>query len=130
MSASMGDLYSRAAIECIAAGVRLGDVAVGWDSAGEPDVAADHRAAPDGDAAEDGCAGVDDDVVFDDRVAWQAFDERTGFIDREAFGAERHGLVEPHAFADHGRLADNDSGAVVDEETGADLRARMNVDAG
>ncbi len=35
---------------------------------------------------------------------------------REAGAAERHALIERHAVADLGRLADHDAGAVVDEE--------------
>ncbi len=87
-------------------------------------------AAADRDAAEDRRAGVDHDVVFDDRMARLAFDERARFIDREPLRAKRDRLIDPHAFADDGRLADDDAGAVIDEEAAADLRARMNVDAG
>ena len=39
-------------------------------------------------------------------------------------------LVEPHAVADDGGLADHHAGAMVDEEAAADGGARMDVDAG
>jgi hypothetical protein len=35
---------------------------------------------------------------------------------RETLGAQRDRLVQADALADHGRLADHDAGAVVDEE--------------
>ena len=48
----------------------------------------------------------------------------------DAQRAERDALVELHAVADHGGLADDDAGAVVDAERVADARAGVDVDAG
>ncbi|MPN19954.1 hypothetical protein SDC9_167329 [bioreactor metagenome] len=48
----------------------------------------------------------------------------------EAFGAQRHGLIDAYVGTDLGRLADHHPCAVIDEATGPDLRAGMNVDAG
>ena len=44
--------------------------------------------------------------------------------------AQRDALVELHMVADHGRFANDDAGAMVDEEILADLRAGVDVDAG
>jgi len=44
--------------------------------------------------------------------------------------AERDALIELHVVADEARLADDDAGAMVDEEALADARARVDVDAG
>ena len=56
-------------------------------------------------------------VVLDDRMARLAFDELRRSLHRKAFRAERHRLIEAHALADDRRLADDDAGAVVDEES-------------
>ena len=45
-------------------------------------------------------------------------------------GAQRHALVELDVLADVAGLADDDAGAVVDEEAGADAGAGVDVDAG
>ena len=87
-------------------------------------------ALADGDAAQNGRAGVDHHVVLDDRMARMALLQRAVGIRREALGAQRDGLVDAHALADDGGLADHHAGAVVDEEAAADLRARVDVDAG
>ena len=50
------------------------------------------------------------------------------FVERRA--AERDALVDRAVVADLGRLADHDAHAVVDEDAPADLRARMDLDAG
>src|SRR3569623_3558309 len=121
---------ARAVLYRIALAVRLGDAAAGRHAAGEPDVAADGRTAADGDAAEYRGAGVDHNVVLDDGVARQTLLQDPGLSGRKAIGAERHCLIEPHAFADHSGLADHHAGAVSDEETAAYLGAGMNVDAG
>ena len=63
-------------------------------------------------------------------MARQALLQAAVGIRREALGAQGDGLVQAHTLADHGGLADHDAGAVVDEEAGADLRARVDVDAG
>ena len=48
----------------------------------------------------------------------------------EALAPERDRLIEPHVAADDGGLADDDAGAVIDEEARADRGAGMDVDAG
>src|SRR5262249_21919802 len=100
------------------------------DAVGEPDVAADAGAPADGDAAEDGGAGVDDDIVLDDGVAGVALDGPAVVVGGEALGPQGDALVEAHPLADDAGLPDDDAGAVVDEEARADLRARVDVDAG
>jgi len=44
--------------------------------------------------------------------------------------AERHALIEQAVVADLGRLADDDAGAVVDDEAAADRRAGVDLDPG
>jgi hypothetical protein len=48
----------------------------------------------------------------------------------ESGAAQRHALVERHPVADLGRLPDHHSGPMVDEEVGADLGPRMDLDPG
>ena len=50
------------------------------------------------------------------------------FIPRRT--AERHAVIERAVVADFSGLADHDAHAVIDEKTPADLRARVNFDAG
>ena len=50
-------------------------------------------------------------------------------IGRQRSGAQRHLLVEAAAITDFGRLPDHHPGAMVDEASGPDLGARMNIDA-
>ena len=51
------------------------------------------------------------------------------FIHRKAFRPQRHSLVHAHAFPNDRRLANDHSGAVINEKTLPDLRAWMNLDA-
>jgi hypothetical protein len=44
--------------------------------------------------------------------------------------AERYALVDQHVIADLAGFADDDAGAVVDEKTPSDARARMDFDVG
>ncbi|MNP54557.1 hypothetical protein D3C76_1491220 [compost metagenome] len=52
------------------------------------------------------------------------------FIRWKTLGPQGHRLINPHPLADDRGLADYHTGPVVDEEAAADLRARVNVDAG
>ena len=47
-----------------------------------------------------------------------------------AGAAERHALIEQTVVADLGRLADHDPGAVVNDQTAADLRAGVYFNSG
>ena len=64
------------------------------------------------------------------RMAVDAFDGIAVRIEREAFRAERHALVQLHVVADDRCLADDDPRAVVDGEIVADGGTRVDVDAG
>src|SRR5262249_58982002 len=64
--------------------------------------------------------GPDDYVVAQGRVALLAFQARP---------AEGHALQQGDVRADLGGLADDDTHAVIDEETRAELRGRMDLDA-
>ena len=112
------------------ASLGLPDEASGRNAFGQPHIATDRRAAPDGDAAEDRRTGIDDDVVLDDRVAWVALAQFAAVADLKAPRSKGHRLVEAHVAADDRRLADDDACAVIDEESLADLSARVDVDAG
>ena len=98
------------------------------DAAYEPYVAANDGAATDGDAAQHSRARINNDIVFHDRMTRFALQQCTGLVCRKPLGAQRDGLVQAHALADDGSLADDNTGAVVDEEVTGDLRAGMNVD--
>ena len=80
-------------------------------------------------AAEDRRVGVDDHVVLQRRMSLHAANDVAGRIAREAQRAERHALVQLHIPADVARLADDDAGAVVDEEPRPDRRPGVDVDA-
>ena len=67
------------------------------------------------------CAGADHDVVAERRMA---------LADVLAGAAERHALIEQAVVADLGRLADHDAGAVVNDQTAADLRAGVDFNSG
>ena len=85
--------------------------------------------ADDGVAAENGRIGVDDDFVFEGGMAFHAADDVAGGIAREAERAEGDALIELDVLADVARFADDDAGAVVDEEARADARARSRLRA-
>jgi len=73
---------------------------------------------------------VDDDVVFDDGVAGIALDHVALVVGREMPRAERDRLVDPHIVTDDRGLADDDAGAVINEEARSDRGPRMDIDAG
>ena len=104
------------------------DAGVVIDRAGQEGVAADDGVVSDDRlSAEDRRTGVDRHVVADGRVALAG--ER--IVPRtRGERAERHTLIELDVVADVRRLADDDAGAVVNEEVRADLRAGVDVDAG
>ena len=111
-------------------GLGDGDPAVRRHRFGEPDIAADDRVVPDGDVAQDGGAGVDGDVVLKVGMAFGAFDDVAALVLGEAEGAEGDALVNLDLVAEHGGLADDHAGAMVDEEAVADGGAGVDVDAG
>src|SRR5207237_3127275 len=84
-------------------------------------VGADLGAAADRDRPQQLGAAADGDVVAEGRVALAALETRA---------TERDPLLEGDAVADHGRLADDDAGAVVDEQLVADRRRRMDLAPG
>ena len=63
-------------------------------------------------------------------MAWVAFLQLPRLVRREAFGAQGHGLVNPHALANDGGFTNHDARPVVDEEAAANLRAGVDVDTG
>src|SRR5260370_36152177 len=63
-------------------------------------------------------------------MAFLAADDVAGGVAREGQGAERYALIELDVSADVAGLADDDAGAVVDEEARADAGAGVNVNAG
>ena len=110
------------------------DDRIGRNRAGQPDVAADDGAvADDRVAADDGRVGVDGDVIADGRMPLAA-EGVALLVALDVLGqAARDQTRRPgkaDAVADFRRAADDDAGAVIDEEMGADVRAGMQVDAG
>src|SRR5450830_1507531 len=102
----------------VVAHLRLRDIAAWWDALRQPHVAANGGTGADGNAAQNRGAGVDHHVVFDQRMARHAFNQYSLLVRREALGAQRDVLVQAHALADDGGLADHHAGAMVDEEAG------------
>ena len=95
---------------------------------GDEHVAADDGIVADhGVPAQYGRAGIDGHVVLDGGVAALAVQLLAAPGGQRAQG---DALVELHIVADDGGLADDDAGAVVDEEVSADLRPGVDVDAG
>jgi hypothetical protein len=92
------------------------------------DIADDNRAGADAgtvahaDRAEHLGARADHDVVADGRVAF------AGRIDVDV--AQRDLVKHQHVRADLDRLADDHAGSVIDEQSGTDASAGMNLDAG
>src|SRR6266540_63557 len=101
-----------------------------FDRSGHPAVAANDRAAPDdGVAAEDRGIGVNDDLVFDRGMALLRFGGACLALGQRA-PTEGDALIDAHALSDDRRFADDDSGAVIDEEPLADRCTGVDVDAG
>ena len=97
------------------------------DGEGDEDVGTDgYVVADDGIPAQDRSARIDDDVVLDGRMTLLVA-ESVRMVER--LRAEGDALVDADIVADLRGLADDDAGAVVDEEAMADGRARMDVDA-
>ncbi len=109
---------------------RLGDVGARCHIVRYPDIAANAGALAYGNAAQHRGAGIDHNIVLHNRMAWQALQRVAFSVVREAFGAQRHGLVDAHALADDRRFTNHNAGAMVNEETGVYAGARMDVDAG
>src|SRR5207244_12302799 len=74
------------------------------------------------DTAEHLGTGANDDALSQGRMPLGPAVERGA--------AKGHALVDRAAVADLGGFADHDSHAVIDEHAAADLRTRMNLDAG
>lgn len=100
---------------------------MGGDAVHEEDVGADGAAfADDGFAADNGGAGVEGDVVFDGGMA---FLPAEGLAAGQGTGHQADALVHFHMAAKVGGFANDGSGAVVDEEVGADGGAGVQVHA-
>lgn len=95
----------------------------------QPRIPTNDRSVTDDDATKNRRARVDDDIIFNDGVTVSTFEHGAVLIDRETFRTQRHTMVETHSFATDGGLADDSTRAVINEETGGDGCAWMNVDA-
>ncbi len=82
---------------------------------------ADLGVVPDDERSEDLGGGADDHPVADGRMPLAAL---------LSGPAEGHALIDRYVVTDLGRLADDHTHAVVDEQAAADARARMDLDAG
>ena len=94
-----------------------------------PYVGPDDRLFANGDASEDGGIGVDDDTVFEDGMARDVLDGVAVFVERKTLSSQRYTLVELDMSTDDAGGSDDNACAVVDGEVGADLCARVDVDA-
>jgi hypothetical protein len=108
--------------------LRLRDVAPWRHAAREPDIAPNRRPTAKGDPAKNGCAGIDHDVILDDGMPGSSLEQSTLVIHGEPLGSRGHGLIQADLPADDRGLADDNTGAVVNEEAAANLGAGMNVD--
>jgi len=96
-----------------------------------PHVAADDAVVADvGLAAQNGCASVDHHVAADVGVTLHALHGVAVRIDLEALCTQRHALIELYVFSDDAGLANDNAGAVVNEEIVTDGGAGMDVNAG
>ena len=100
---------------------------MGRYAVGEPHVTPNHRAFPDGDIAQDGGVGVHGDIVFQMRVAGNVARE-AAFVVHKVFGAQRNALIQSAIVPNHRGGTNDNAGAVVNGEPGANLGGRMNVD--
>ena len=80
-------------------------------------------------AAENRGVGVDDYLILEGRMTFHAANNVAGGVPREGESAKRDALVKLHVGANVAGLADDDAGAVVDEETATDASAGMNINA-
>src|SRR5687768_16250835 len=110
-------LDSRAAIKYLIACLRLRDNAAGRNAAREPHIATDSRTTPDGNASKNGGASVDDNIILDNGMPYIAFYQGPMLIHRKALGAESHGLIQAHVFANDSGFADDHPGAVINKKT-------------
>lgn len=95
---------------------------------GQPDVSANDRSfANRGFSPQNSSAGVNRHIVLHVGVAFDSFDGTAFFVQREAQCSEGDALVDFDIFSDHAGFADDDARAVVNEEGGADLRSRVNI---
>ncbi len=109
-------------------GLRIEHGGVRRNGLRQPDIAADHGIVADARvAAEYRRARVYHHIVLNVGMALDALDGVAVFIEREAFCAQRHTLIQLDVGADGARFADYHARAVVDEKAAADGRARVDV---
>lgn len=109
--------------------IGLGNNAARRHAACEPDIATNARAPTYRDAAEYRRPGIHHHIVLKNGVARRALFQHPVSANFKELGAQRHHLVQTHALTDDGGLADDHARAMINEKTGTDLRARVNVDA-
>lgn len=110
------------------AGVFLEDEGIGRYGVGKEDISADGASgADDCIAAHDGGSGVDGDAVFEGGVAFLAAE---GLATGEGAGDEADALVHFDAATDGGGFTDDGTGAMIDEEVGADGGTGVEVHTG
>src|SRR5262245_49917765 len=81
-------------------------------------------------AAQNGRVGVDNHAILEGWMPLVTAYQVALSVGRKAQCAECHTLIELDVPTDFRRLANHDARAVIDEKVIADLRARMDVDAG
>ena len=78
----------------------------------------------------DGSSWVNSHMILDVRVALNAFDRMSMFVEFEGFGPQGDTLIDLHVVAQFRCLPDDHAGAVVDEKVRSDLRTRMDIRTG
>ena len=96
----------------------------------EEDVGSDCAVlSDDGLSAEDGGIGVDGHVVLHVGMALVFLDHLAAFVLGKTARTKSNAMIQLHIISDHKRFSDHDSGAVIDEEVGADAGSRMGIDS-
>src|SRR5262245_31316863 len=103
------------------------DLIQGWDAGSDKNITPDGRPSSDnGLPTEYRRPGIDCHIVFD---GWMAFLAAQELAETGGQRAQGHALVDLDVVADLGGLADDHTGAVVDEQAMAELCPGVDVDA-
>src|SRR5690606_22724228 len=81
------------------------------------------------DPAQNRCASIDNDIILYDRMAGMPFDQHTLVVGSETLGSQGHLLIQTHTFANDRCFTNAHTDTVINEETGAYLRTRVNINA-
>ena len=127
--ASIPSLPPLASIEHPHLGLGASDDVIGRHRLGQEDSTIDRGALPNmGISSQNRCPRVDGHIVIERRMTLDPTAKATGLINRKTLGTQRDALIDLAIGPDVGRLSDDDSRAVVDEERLSDGGSGMDVD--